>query len=84
MSSTVTTSTVVTLTAAASFGDLAAMLTIIALVLFGSTLLAREISSSARGVLGRQAAHGLDIALMPLLSIFGLVIALNAQTFAGA
>ena len=63
MSSTVTTTTISTVTAAAMFESLGQVLTMVALVLLVVALMAREISGSARGDSGRRVARGIDIAL---------------------
>jgi hypothetical protein len=83
MSSTVTTTTVSTVTAASTFESLGQTLTAVAIVLLLAVLIAREISSSARGDLGRRVARGLDIALMPLTVTFAVVVWLNSGAFLG-
>ena len=77
MSSTVTTTTVTTLSLATNFEDLGRILTITAVALLALALLSRHISTAAQGPRGRRFARGLDVALMPLLVIFALVLALG-------
>jgi len=77
MSSTVTTTTISTVTAASAFENLGQVLTLAAIVMLVIALLAREITGSATGDLGRRVARGLDIALMPLIVSFGVVVALS-------
>ena len=83
MSSTVTTTTISTVTTAASFQGLGQAMTLVAILLLIVILLAREISQSANGNIGRRVARGLDITLVPLMVGFGLVIWLNSGTFLG-
>jgi hypothetical protein len=81
MSSTVTTATVSTVTAAITIEGLGQMLMLVALILLGIALLAKEISSVSQSRVGRMIARGLDIGVTPLLSVFGLMIVLNAVSF---
>ena len=83
MSSTVTTTTISTVTTAATFAELGQAMTMVAILLLIVVLLAREISSAARGNTGRRVARGLDITLVPLMVAFGLVVWLNSGTFLG-
>ena len=77
MSSTITTTTVATVTAAATFDNLGQVLTMVAIGMLAVALLAREISTVARSETGRRVGRGLDIALMPLVVTFVVVLALN-------
>lgn len=81
MSSTVTTATVSTVTAAITIEGLGQALILAAILLFGVALLAKEIMVVSRHPLGRAIARGLDIGVLPLASVFLLVIALNAIAF---
>ena len=81
MSSTVTTTTISTVTTAATFEGLGQAMTMVAIVLLIVALLAREISSAATGDVGRRVARGLDITLVPLTVAFGIVISINSGSF---
>jgi len=82
MSSTVTTTTISTVTTAASFEGLGTAMTMVAVLLLIIALLAREISSAARSDVGRRIARGLDITLVPLLIAFALMVGINSGSFA--
>lgn len=77
MSSTVTASTVSTVTAAASFGDVGGYLLLIGALMLAVTAIAREVSSANRTARGVRFARGLDLALAPLLAVFGVTIYLS-------
>lgn len=81
MSSTVTTATVSSVTAAITVEGLGQMLVLAAIVLLGVALLAKEVFSVSESRLDRMVSRGLDIGLAPLLSVFLLVIVLNAISF---
>ena len=81
MSSTVTTATVSTVTAAITIEGLGQALMLVVLVVLGIALLAKEVASVSQSRIGRMVARGLDIGVTPLLSVFGLMILLNAVSF---
>jgi hypothetical protein len=81
MSSTVTTTTISAVTTAATFEGLGQTMTMVAILLLIVALLAREISSAAKGAVGRRVARGLDIALVPLTVAFGIVVWINSGSF---
>lgn len=77
MSSTVTTATVSTVTAAITIESLGQLLTLIALVMLGLVLLAKEIAASSSSRRGRVLARGLDLGFAPLLVVFVVIVVLN-------
>jgi hypothetical protein len=81
VSSTVTTATVSTVTAAITIEGLGQMLMLVALILLGMALLAKEFSVVSHSRVGRLISRGVDIGLTPLLSVFVLMIVLNAVSF---
>jgi heme O synthase-like polyprenyltransferase len=81
VSSTVTTATVSTVTAAVTIEGLGQVFTLIALVLLGIVLLAKEISAGSTSRNARALARGLDISIAPLLMVFLVMLVLNATTF---
>lgn len=72
MSSTVTASTVSTVTAAASLGCCGGFLLLIGALMLAVATIAREVSSANRTAGGVRLARGLDLALAPLLVVFGV------------
>ncbi len=81
MSSTVTTATVSTVTAAITIEGLGQVLVLVATIMLSCALLAKELSRGSNTRLGRTLSKGLDLGLLPLASVFVLVIAINAVTF---
>jgi hypothetical protein len=81
MSSTVTTATVSTVTAAITIEGLGQIFTLIAILLLGLVILAKEISSvsSSRGA--RALARGLDVGIAPLAVVFLVMLALNSTSY---
>jgi hypothetical protein len=83
MSSTVTTATVSTVTAAITIEGLGQALILATMLLLGLALLAKEFAAVSNGKIGRAISRGLDIGVLPLASVFLLVIAINMVTFVG-
>lgn len=77
MSSTVTTATVAVVSSAVSIPELGQVLTLLAVLALALVLLAKEIAAVSKTRFGRGLSRGLDIGLVPLLAVFGLIIALN-------
>lgn len=80
MSSTVTTATVSSVTAAITMEGVAQVFTLIALVLLGVVLLAKEITSGSTQPRVRALARGLDIGILPLIVVFVVMLAVNTLT----
>jgi hypothetical protein len=76
MSSTVTTTTISTITTA-TYWEVGHMLPLVAMLLLVVALLARELSGSIRGDMSRRVSRGVDIAMMPLMITFGVVLYLG-------
>lgn len=81
MSSTVTTATVSTVTAAITIEGLGQMMTLVALILLGVVLLAREIAAGSDTRRARLLTRGLDIGVTPLISVFGLLLIVNSFAY---
>jgi len=81
MSSTVTTATVSTVTAAITIEGLGQALILATILLFGLTLFAKEVAAVSRHPIGRAIARGLDLGVLPLATVFVLVVVLNAVAF---
>lgn len=78
MSSTVTTSTIAVMTTAAGLAELAATFTLIAVLLLAVLLVTKEISAVGKGTLVRRLGRGLDIAIVPLIATFLLLLGLRS------
>lgn len=81
MSSTVTSATVATVTAAITIEGLGQALVLVAVVLFGLALLAKEITATSNSALGRTLSRGIDMGVAPLGTVFALIIVLNMIAF---
>lgn len=79
MSSTVTTTTVAAVTAAVST-DFAAAFSLVAVALLAALLLGREAVHFGQGGGIKRLARGLDIATMPLIVAFAVIVALGVSS----
>jgi hypothetical protein len=77
MSSTVTTTTISTVTVAASMQDWAQVFTLIVLMALCVVLLTKEITVVGQSAGVRRFTRGLDIALVPMLVAFVLILGLG-------
>jgi len=76
MSSTVTSTTVATMTSAVTLAEVAATLTLLAIVLLAATVITKEVSTGT-GLMARRFARGIDLALAPMLVIFASIVAMG-------
>ncbi|HEV8637230.1 MAG TPA: hypothetical protein VG370_23675 [Chloroflexota bacterium] len=78
MSSMVTSSTVVIVSSMITAGS-ATVLSLVAVALLGCLLVGREIIHFGQGAGLRRLARGIDIAALPLILAFGLILLLRAS-----
>ena len=77
MSSMVTSSTVVIVSSMITAGS-ATVLSLVAVALLGCLLVGREIIHFGQGAGLRRLARGIDIAALPLILAFGMILLLRA------
>lgn len=80
MSSTVTSTTVATMTSAVTLAEVAATLTLLAIVLLAATVITKEVSTGT-GLMTRRFARGIDLALAPMLVIFASILAMGFLSY---
>ena len=78
MSSMVTSSTVVIVSSMITAGS-ATVLSLVAVALLGCLLVGREIIHFGQGAGLRRLARGIDIAALPLILAFGMILLLRAS-----